>query len=70
MTTKWARLLNAGNEMEADMICGLLEGEGIPTAKKYKGPNIIIGPSVGLEIWAPENRLEEAAVIIKAFSGS
>jgi hypothetical protein len=56
--------------MEADMICGLLEGEGILTAKKYKEPNIIMGPAVGLEIWVPENRLEEAAVIIKAFSGS
>lgn len=68
---KWVKLTSARNEIEAGMICGLLEGEGILTTRKYKGPNqylsIVMGPVVELDIWVPEDRLEESAGILKTF---
>lgn len=71
---KWTKLADALNEMEATMIIGLLENEGIPTRKKYSGINqylkIVMGPVVALEIWVPADREEEARNIIEAFAAN
>lgn len=69
---KWEKLLSALNDLEADMICGLLENEGILTQRKYSGINqylkIVMGPVVEVEIWVPYDRITEARQIIEAFS--
>ncbi len=69
----WKKLLTAHNDLEAEMICGLLNGEGIPTQRRYKGVDqylkIIMGPVVAVEIWVPEEHIEEALAIVKSFSG-
>jgi len=68
----WVKLLIATNDIEADMICNLLEGEGIPTQRRYRGVNhylkIVMGPVVEAEIRVPEKKMEEAFLIIKTFS--
>jgi len=69
---RWVKLLIATNDIEAAMICNLLEGEGIPAQRRYRGVNhylkIVMGPVVEAEILVPEEKMEEASLIIKTFS--
>lgn len=69
----WEKLVTARNELEAEMICGLLKSGGIPVQQKYKGIDqclkIIMGPVVTVEIWVPAEHLAEAREMINSFSG-
>ncbi|MDQ0286277.1 hypothetical protein J2Z49_001389 [Desulfofundulus luciae] len=68
----WEKLCTAANDLEADMIAGLLNHAGIPTQRKYSGINrclkVIMGPVVALEIWVPAARIQEAREILAAFT--
>lgn len=70
---EWKKLATVEGDLEADVVCGLLEGEGIPTKRKYRGIDqylkIVMGPVVAVEIWVPEERHKEAGEILKAFEG-
>ncbi|HAU31398.1 MAG: hypothetical protein XD78_0455 [Desulfotomaculum sp. 46_296] len=67
---KWVKLVVAANELEADIICSLLENESIPTERRHKGINlkVIMGLAVETEILVPEDKKEEAQQILSAFS--
>lgn len=69
----WKKLTTARNDLEAEMISGLLRGAEIPFQHRYKGINqylkIIMGPVVAVEIWVPEERLAEALAMIESFPG-
>lgn len=66
--TPWVFLKSTLNDIEADVISGLLEANGIPTMRKY--PNIsglakiYLGSSFGVEIYVPNEHLEEARLLI------
>ncbi|SHF21013.1 Putative signal transducing protein [Desulfofundulus australicus DSM 11792] len=70
----WEKLLTAANDLEADMIAGLLKQAGIPTRYKYSGINsylkVVMGPVVPLEIWVPAEKIREAQEILAAFTGN
>lgn len=70
----WEKLCTAANDLEADMIAGLLNHSGIPTQRKYPGINrclkVIMGPVVALEIWVPAVRIREAREVLAAFTGN
>lgn len=67
---EFVKLVIAANDIEADIICSLLENESIPTKRKYKGINskVIMGLVVETEILVPEDKKEEAQLILNAFS--
>ncbi len=54
---EWTYLTDAFNEIEADIICGLLESENIPVKKEYNGPypglKVILGQESGFSIMVP-----------------
>ncbi|MBE3585232.1 DUF2007 domain-containing protein [Desulfofundulus thermocisternus] len=52
----WEKLLTAANDLEADMIAGLLKQAGIPTRYKYSGINSYLFPLTPMP-GAQENRL-------------
>jgi len=68
----WKKLITARNEPEAGMICGLLEVHGVLTQRRYKGIdqylNIIMGPVATVQIWVPEEQIQEARTILESFS--
>ena len=65
----WKKLTTVNNDLEAEMIGGLLRGAEIPCQRRYKGINqylkIIMGPVVAVEIWVPEERLDEAQSLLE-----
>jgi len=67
---EWVKLVVAANELEADIICSLLENESIPTKRRYGGINskVIMGQAVEAEIIVPKDKKEEAQLILSAFS--
>ncbi|OAT85210.1 putative signal transducing protein [Desulfotomaculum copahuensis] len=70
---KWEKLCVAANEIEAGMIAGLLENEGIPVDLTYSGINnylkIFMGPVVAVEIRVPAGKVRGAREIVAAFTG-
>ncbi|MCL6447774.1 MAG: DUF2007 domain-containing protein [Armatimonadetes bacterium] len=68
----WKKLTTAHNDLEAEMIGGLLRGAEIPFQRRYKSINqylkIIMGPVVAVEIWVPEEQLAEALALLESFS--
>lgn len=68
----WKKLCTAANDIEAEMIAGLLADAGIPIQRKYTGINqylkVVMGPVVPVEIWVPQGKVSEAKDIIKAFT--
>jgi len=64
----WVLLANVATEMEADIILGLLEGEGVPAWKDYPGIGDL-KPSFGLlngvDIYVPEDCSQTAQEILK-----
>lgn len=68
---EWKKLATVDGDLEAEVVCGLLEGEGIPARKKYRGIDqylkIVMGPVVAVEIWVPEEKFAEAGAILKSF---
>lgn len=67
----WVKLTNAANEIEFDMIAGLLDMAGIPVVKEVSGIDgfleIMIGvPVAGINVMVPEEKYEEAFQLISA----
>lgn len=67
----WVKLTNAANEIEFNMIAGLLDMAGIPVIKEVSGIDgfleIMIGvPVAGINVMVPEEKYEEALQLISA----
>lgn len=64
----WVRLQSTLNDIEADIISGLLETNGIPVMRKYPGMSgltkIYMGSSFGVELYIPDKYLKEAKALL------
>ncbi len=67
---EWVILMEAANETEADLVCGLLDSYEIPVEKRYSGPfaglKVIFGQELGVDIMVPSKFLEWARDLIKS----
>ena len=66
-------LITASDRIEADILESKLSAAQIPVYKKYRGPgaylNIVLGnTSMGVDLFIPEERLEEAKGILESTS--
>jgi hypothetical protein len=66
----WEHLVYLYNEMEADIVTGLLETEGIPVVKTYKGMGILhkvyTGRATGVDLFVPREKLLQAKKLLEA----
>ena len=69
MPQAWVYLTNTYNDLEADVITGLLETHDVPIMRKYPGNSsiakIYLGSSFGAELYVPEEKLELAKSILR-----
>lgn len=69
-TDDWMLLLGVPHDIEADIITGLLEAEGIPVRKTYSGigqfMHMAAGKAGWTELWVPRSRWEEARIILES----
>ncbi len=68
----WVLLVEANNDVEADIICGFLQDNGIPTRKADSSPytgamRVIGGQAVEVQVFVPEPFLEQARGLIASF---
>ncbi|MDP4093768.1 MAG: DUF2007 domain-containing protein [Bacillota bacterium] len=64
---QWVHLTTAADDMELEILAGLLESAGIPSSRKFIGIDKYVGaPLAGLELMVPESRFEEAKSILEA----
>jgi len=68
----WMVLVEAANDIEADIICGLLQEKGIPARKADSSPytgamRVIGGMAVEVQILVPESFLDQAKELLAAF---
>lgn len=70
MTGKYVFLLEAVDDVEANIISGLLESAGIPARKEDGSPlqgamRVVGGLAYEIKIFVPADRLEEARELIR-----
>ena len=68
MEQKPVRLLKRTSLFEADLVCGILQQEGIPYYKKEMGAGTLYcgGSIAGADIYVPESELDRADEIVKS----
>ncbi len=72
MEYSWKILVEADNDIEADIICGFLQDKGVPARKADSSPyagamRVIGGMAVEVQILVPESFLDQAKELIDAF---
>ncbi len=75
MENGWALLMEANNDVEADIICGFLRDNGIPSRKADSSPytgamRVIGGLAVEVEIYVPEAFFEQAEELMATFEAN
>lgn len=69
----WQHFLYIFNETEADIVMGLLETEGIPVLKMYKGMGIFhkvyTGKVTGVDLYVPREKLQQARQLLEDPTG-
>ena len=64
----WEHLVFLYSETEADIVTGLLETEGIPVVKTYKGIGILhkvyTGKATGVDLFVRREKLEQAKKLL------
>ncbi|MFO8191419.1 MAG: DUF2007 domain-containing protein [Bacillota bacterium] len=73
MAEKWVVLMEAANDIEADIICGFLEDKGIPARKADSSPysgamRVIGGSALEVQVLVPHNFLEQAERVVRDFN--
>ncbi len=68
----WTILVEAGNDVEADIICGFLKDKGIPSKKADSSPyagamRVIGGQAVEVQVLVPEPFLKQAKELLDNF---
>ncbi len=68
----WVVLVEAGNDVEADIISGFLQDKGIPNKKADSSPyagamRVIGGQAVEVQILVPEPFLKKAKELLESF---
>ena len=72
MDQDWEVLVEAGNDIEADIICGFLQDKGIPARKADSSPytgamRVIGGMAVEVQILVPQPFMDQARDYLNAF---
>jgi len=75
MDKNWMVLVEADNDIEADIICGFLQEKGIPAKKADSSPytgamRVIGGMAVEVQILVPEPFLEQARTLLDQFESN
>jgi len=75
LESNWTLLVEANNDVEADIICGFLQDNGIPTRKADSSPytgamRVIGGLAVEVEIYVPEPFFEPAKELLISFESN
>ncbi|NLY39977.1 MAG: DUF2007 domain-containing protein [Firmicutes bacterium] len=70
---QWVFLVEAYNDVEAQIILGLLESEGIPARKEDSDPftgamRVLGGQAYEINILVPPSRLEQARALLRSAS--
>ena len=68
MEQKPVRLLKRTSVFEADLVCGILQQEGIPYYKKEMGAGTLYcgGAIAGADLYVPESEYDRADEIVKS----
>ena len=68
MEQKPVRLLKRISLFEADLVCGILQQEGIPFYRKEMGAGAMYcgGAIAGADVYVPESELDRADEIVKS----
>ena len=68
MEQKPVRLLKRTGLFEADLVCGILQQEGIPYYKKEMGAGTMYcgGAIAGADVYVPESEFERADEIVRS----
>ncbi len=71
-SSEWVLLIEANNDVEADIISGFLQDNGIPSRKADSSPytgamRVIGGLAVEVQIFVPESFLEQAKELLAGF---
>ena len=68
MEQKPVRLLKRTSIFEADLVCGILQQEGIPYYKKEMGAGTMYcgGAIAGADVYVPESEFERADEIVRS----
>lgn len=62
---KWVHLTTVANDIEFELLAGLLESANIPAVSKSIGVDRIVGPALaGQDVKVPEDRYEEALQLL------
>lgn len=69
MENTWEILIEAENDLEADIICGFLQEKGIPARKADSSPyagamRVIGGQALEVQVLVPQPFLEQAAKLL------
>lgn len=70
----WTLLVEADNDLEAEIIIGFLRDKGIPARKSDSSPytgamRVIGGMAYEVQVYVPENWLEEASKLLDNLEG-
>jgi hypothetical protein len=70
VNNNWEVLVEADNDIEADIICGFLQEQGIPARKTDSSPytgamRVIGGLVVEVQVLVPEPFLEQAKALLE-----
>lgn len=73
MEQDWQVLVEAGNDIEADIICGFLQDKGIPARKADSSPytgamRVIGGMAVEVQILVPQPLIDQARDYLNSFN--
>ena len=71
----WVFLVEADNDIEAEIICGFLQEKGIPARKADSSPytgamRVIGGLAVEIQILVPEPFLDQAKLLLDQFEAN
>jgi len=68
----WTLLMEAGNDVEADIVCGFLQDNGIPSKKADSSPytgamRVIGGQAVEVQVLVPKPFIKQAKELLDSF---
>lgn len=70
MAENWVFLVEAYNDLEAEIICGALRSAGIPAVKEDSDPftgamRVVTGQAMEVQVKVPRTYLEQARTLLR-----
>jgi len=74
MEQDWVLLIEADNDLEAEIIIGFLQEKGVPARKSDSSPytgamRVIGGMAVEVQVLVPESFLDDATILLNSLEG-